>query len=297
MQFVTVVPNSAIALHIQGRNSTSHKDSFTTTHMPNTKLKNVNISTHSLMNILFHYPVMDLGDCCKTIYFSLSTDTKLILERSLRDKSFWDDCRKFRVTGSRCYELFTYNKTLKTDEQWSLKASRYFWPKLFTNKAVQHGLKYENKVREMYAKDTGFDILECGLVINPLNPWLGYTPDGIIVDTNCIPIKLIEIKCPFKGKVLNLNDLVNNLIFIVKNNNGLLSLKQNHSYYAQVQMGMVMLNVNTCDFIVYSSYEDTYVVINVMYDEIYCKNMFFKLKIIYFERLLHNICIITKNKD
>lgn len=230
------------------------------------------------MEIVYNYPVMDLGDCCKITYSKLSTDTKLILERSQKDKPFWNNCTKFRITGSRCYGLFTYNKTQKTDEQWSLKASRYFWPKLFTNKFVQHGLEYENVAREMYIKDTGLNVLECGLVTNPLNPWLGYSPDGIVVNADNIPIKLIEIKCPFKGKTLNINSLVNNLKFIVKNNDNLY-LKHNHAYYAQVQMGMVMLNVNNCDLIIYSSYENSYIIINVLYDDAFCKNMFLNFKI------------------
>jgi len=86
------------------------------------------------------------------------------------------------------------------------------------------------------------------LVTNTSNPWLGYSPDGIIIDSNYSPIKKIEIKCPFKGKNINLTDLINNLVYIEKNVDGSLRLKKNHMYYPQVQMGLVMLNVETCDF-------------------------------------------------
>jgi len=82
---------------------------------------------------------------------------------SKKDKTFWDSSRQFRITGSRYYGLYTYNKTIKTDEQCSLKSSRYFWPKSFTNKIVQHGIEYENVVRNMYSKNTSQYILECGL--------------------------------------------------------------------------------------------------------------------------------------
>jgi len=34
-------------------------------------------------------------------------------------------------------------------------------------------------------------------------------------------------------------------------------------YYEQVQLGMVMTNVNDCDFIIYSSFEDKIMTINV----------------------------------
>lgn len=56
---------------------------------------------------------------------------------------------------------------------------------------------------------------------------------------------------------------------------------------------MVLLNVTECNFILYSSFDNNYIMIQVLYDELYCKNMLYNLKIIYFERLLHEICINT----
>lgn len=95
--------------------------------------------------------------------------------------------------------------------------------------------------------------MECGLVINSKNPWLGYTPDGVIVNNENVPIKLIEIKYPFKGKSLSIKDLIPRLNCIIQNSDDSLSLKKNHSYYPQAQMGMVLLNVQMCDFIIYSN--------------------------------------------
>jgi len=61
-------------------------------------------------------------------------------------------------------------------------------------------------------------------------------------------------------------------------------------------MGMVLLNVDLCDFIIYSSYDNNYTVIDIIYDELYCKDLFFSLNTVYFERLLHEVCNI-KNKN
>jgi len=160
------------------------------------------LSSHPLMDILQNYPVMNMGDCCKKFYYSkLSTYTNEILNSSLKDKTFWESCKQFRITGSRCYGLYTFNKTQKTDEQWSLKLNKYFWPNSFTNKCVKHGNEYESTARNIYARHTNQKILECGLITNTNNPWLGYTPDGVIVNCENKPIKLIEIKCPLKVKV------------------------------------------------------------------------------------------------
>lgn len=187
--------------------------------------------------------------------------------------------------------MYTYNKTKKTDEQWALKASRYFWPKSFTNKYVKNGLEYESTARNLYSKQSNQTVLECGLITDQNNPWLGYTPDGVVVNNENIPVKIIEIKCPFKGKSQCLNDIIKYLKFIIKHPDGSLSLKTNHVYYAQIQIGIVLLNVTICDFIIYSSYDNNYATIVVNYDDLYCRDMFFSLKIIYFERLLHEVCI------
>jgi len=42
-------------------------------------------------------------------------------------------------------------------------------------------------------------------------------------------------------------------------------------YYGQVQLGMVMTNVNNCDFIICSSFEDKIVTINFPIDKDFCK--------------------------
>lgn len=134
-----------------GRHLPGDSSIFNQNEMQITKLK---LSSHPLLDLLTNYPVMDMGDCCLNIYSKLSSNTMDILSRYVKDKTFWESCRQFRITGSRCYGLYTYNKTKKTDEQWALKASRYFWPKSFTNKFVKHGLEYENTARNLYSKQT-----------------------------------------------------------------------------------------------------------------------------------------------
>lgn len=54
---------------------------------------------------------------------------------------------------------------------------------------------------------------------------------------------------PFKGKSSCISDVISNLKWIIRHSD-LLSLKKNHSYYVQAQMGMVLLNIDQCDFII-----------------------------------------------
>uniref|UniRef100_A0A2S2PE25 YqaJ viral recombinase domain-containing protein n=1 Tax=Schizaphis graminum TaxID=13262 RepID=A0A2S2PE25_SCHGA len=240
------------------------------------------------------YGVLNLGDCCQTIYDSkikLNDSPINIRTKSLVDKSYWHQIRQFKITGSRCYSLFTYyTASKKTDAQWALKASKYFWPNTFSNKFVKHGIKYESVAIELFARDSKQKIVPCGFVTSYNYPWLGYSPDGIIVNNFNEPTKLVEIKCPYLGSTVGLQNVIEKVKFISKNTDGSLTLNKKDSYYAQVQLGLVLLNLSSCDFVVYNSLEHSYIVINVEFDFHYCKILLQVLKIVYFEKLLHTIC-------
>lgn len=136
-----------------------------------------------------------VADCCNNFYtrnFFDSADNILAETKVSRKK--WAAQRKFRVTGSRVYELYTYK-----GQDWSKKALTYFYPKSFTNKYVAHGIKQEEVARNVFKISTGFNVVVCGLVISEFNPWLGYSPDGIITNEKGNPKALLEIKCPFSG--------------------------------------------------------------------------------------------------
>jgi len=286
-----VCPNSALAIHKKGRTSVVHnvEDTFTYARTPQITFS---IIEHDLLIQIQEYPVLELGDCCQKVWCKLNEyDIDFIRSNSEVDKSFWQAIRQFKITGSRCYQLYTFNQHPKSDEKWSIQASKYFWPKPFTNNAVKHGIKFEIIARELYEKQTGHVVMQRGFITSKKVPWLGYSPDGVIIDelTNTL-IKLLEIKCPFKGKTLGIEELLNNLNCLVK---GKLTLKVKHAYYAQVQLGMIMLNVPCCDFVVYSSFNNNYHVIPVELNLNYCTNLLCHLKVIYFEKLIHEICNLS----
>lgn len=89
--------------------------------------------------------------------------------------------------------------------------------------------------------------------------------------------------------------MIDSLSYIIKKPNGELELKQNHSYYGQIQLGLVMLNVSCCDFILYNSFDDKYQVLSIDFNYDYCMSMLLSLKSIYFNKLLHKICKLSEN--
>ena len=52
----------------------------------------------------------------------------------------------------------------------------------------------------MMKKDhNSFTISQCGLLLDPTNPFIGTSPDGVVQCT-CCGTGVIEIKCPFSCK-------------------------------------------------------------------------------------------------
>lgn len=163
------------------------------------KLDFQNILDHACQSVLMMElasltPVND-NECCKLLYNRLYSDLPDMYIMTLQQSKEWHDLRKYRVTGSRVYELFTYSK-----EDWRMKSLKYFFPKSFTNKFVKHGIKHESDARDVFIKVTGMEVIECGMVISCFNNWLGYSPDGIIIQEEK-PAALLEIKCLYKGNI------------------------------------------------------------------------------------------------
>ena len=67
---------------------------------------------------------------------------------------------------------------------------------------LKWGLENENVaigeyLKQHYLLPTAIE--SCGLVVNPKYPWLGCSPDGIVVE-NGSPAGCIEVKCPYSKR-------------------------------------------------------------------------------------------------
>lgn len=184
----------------------------------------------------------------------------------------------------RCYSLSTYSK-----ENWPEKARKYFWTKEFKSKYTRHGNEYESVARIKYTKEYNLFVQECGLVVCKSEPWMAYSPDGIVIKDNQV-LKLLEIKCPYELENTTDMILAKKCKHFLKLENNVLTLRKRHQYYGQIQFGMALLNLKECDFVVYSSISDSIKVFNVRYDKPYVVNLLTTLKKIYFEKMLHVIC-------
>ncbi|KAK4882490.1 hypothetical protein RN001_005809 [Aquatica leii] len=260
LNFIEALPSSALALHKTGRRQLEPSDHTTASKEKDVFLTNVlnNATQSPLMMELADLQADFIEDCCKSFLNKWDKTAYQILADTQKCKRRWHSERQFRITGSRIYEIYTYN-----GKDWLNKSLKYFYPKTFTNKYVRHGLTHETSARTTFVEATGLSVLQCGLVVSEGNPWLGYSPDGLVVDNNEYPEQLIEIKCPFEGATQSIGSVIQNLLYLIFED-GIYCLKQNHKYYGQVQIGMAILNVDKCKFIIYCSYDSIMAIIDVL---------------------------------
>lgn len=100
----------------------------------------------------------------------------------------------------------------------------------------------------------------------------------------------IIFKFYFLGKQKNSAELVLHCDYLQIENSHII-LKKKHPYYAQVQIGMAILNLKECDFVVYSKFSKSFVNIIVPLDEPFARDLLEKLQNIYFFNMLHEICL------
>jgi len=72
-------------------------------------------------------------------------------------------------------------------------------------------------------------------------------------------------------------------------NNGELSLKSKHKYYAQIQLGLFLCNLDNAYLIRYSTFDNSILTIQVKFDITFCQEFYNVLTSIYFNEIVHRL--------
>ena len=171
----------------------------------------------------------------------------------------WISQRKGRLTASKFYSVFTRIKTVLNDTskehdlQPLIKTIMGYQPVKHGGPALEHGIKYEPVAREKYidtitSHHNSFSNRECGLFVDAHKPYIACTPD-LLVECKCCGAGLAEFKCPYS--ISGEAPSAANLKYLVVVD-GTTQLKENHSYYAQVQGQLAITKRKYCDFFVYT---------------------------------------------
>ena len=201
--------------------------------------------------------------------------------------NIWLNERKKRITASCAHNFYTYVYNKNPD--WNKKISDHLNNTFQGCANTVYGQRCKNKARDCYERLTGNSVTQADLLVNPKIPWIGFSPDGLLL--HLLGQKIIEIKCPVPGKEQPALEVVNSLSWILKDTNQNFYLKPTYKYYCQVQIGMFVANVRNCDLVIYSSYDDSAVIIDVPFDEQYIRDIIPNLQFVYFSYILPQLTL------
>lgn len=155
------------------------------------------------------------------------------------------------------------------------------------NQHTAFGLVKESVAKDLLAKTNPNIVQNCGLIVNPHYPWLGSSPDGFVLQNN--EVILLEVKALQKGKTLEGIEFLQSLKFLRQDENNCFVMKENHAYYAQIQMGLFLTNLKTAKLILYIHKSGSIEVIDVPFDETFVRDIVRELSNVYFNYYLPHI--------
>lgn len=216
----------------------------------------------------------------------LGTEDALNLAKISQSDEKWKKARKTRITASVCYDLYTYYKNDNGNRDWAKKLSPIIKPLEKNISSLKYGKETEPLALKCYKeRNLQHKIATVGLVVDPSIPFLGCSPDGVVVGQQ----KLLEIKCPTAGEKVPLNEFIGQLKYVDYRDGNYL-LRRKHAYYGQVQLSMYILKLKSADFIIYSRFENDYLCIDVKYDAEFVRDLLIVLTSVYFNVFLPMLC-------
>ena len=169
----------------------------------------------------------------------------------------WVEERKMRLTGS------TFGLVIKRKETTASHATFVKNTLIGVGRkdlsgipAIRYGIQNEQiaiSKYEEYRRNIGtpVKVLPSGLVVNPVFPWLGASPDGKVLDSDAGP-GILEVKCSFSHRHISPQNACRDPNFFCELVGDKARLKRKHNYYFQVQGQLGICGVEWCDFIVYT---------------------------------------------
>eukprot|EP00112_Aurelia_sp_Birch-Aquarium-sp1_P025768 Seg8764.1 transcript_id=Seg8764.1/GoldUCD/mRNA.D3Y31 product="hypothetical protein" protein_id=Seg8764.1/GoldUCD/D3Y31 len=132
------------------------------------------------------------------------------------NSKIWHLERSKRLTSSLFGRIIKRKKTVQPK---SLLDTIQKTGQTMCTPALKWGRDKEKIALQQYLEshcDPRMKVMECGLIINPRWPWLGASPDGVLIDAGKVAGG-IEIKCPFSKKEVNIADACKEKKFFLGN--------------------------------------------------------------------------------
>ena len=217
-----------------------------------------------------------------------------LLTESQRDDT-WHKARSSRLTSSNFGKVF-FRKNFINLEKF-VKSTFFNKTDLMHVPAIKYGIETEPEALARYKQtiSKGEIARETGFWVSLDYPYLGGSPDGLTFNQTTGETRSVEIKCPYTGRGMDIDEMFTTRIqkmgkrfFLQETIYHKLVLNHEHNYMAQVQGVMEIVGTQLCDFVVYTGSD--VLVLKVGKDEEMVREMFAKLKMCYFRYVLPNLC-------
>ena len=197
-----------------------------------------------------------------------------LIERSTRlqhKSAAWKVERQLRLTASSAHRVCNVKKNKQAYAESLFRGSS-----LNHVAAVRWGLANEGAALRKYEAVTGHKVAASGLRVSVEKPFLAASPDGVCAD------RLVEVKCPYRKEVRESADIKSSgYLPLVVDENRVVSLKENHPYYYQVQLQLYVTKYQLCDFVVYTPSDIC--IVPVHRDDVFIEDMVAKMSAFYDE--------------
>ncbi|CAG2196836.1 unnamed protein product [Mytilus edulis] len=127
----------------------------------------------------------------------------------------WFHQRAMRITASNAKSVSTLKKESSVFNK--LKKIMYTNDPINTT-AMTYEIEHENDALKDTHQSPLLEVAQCGLWVNPKNPELACSPDGLVrdvLDSGEDDFGLVEIKCPFMLDKCSVKDFEKSLMFII----------------------------------------------------------------------------------
>ena len=184
-------------------------------------------STMWQTSILMHYEDFPLSDERRGILMmntermrdslKVSTNECYVIDDTVGQSASirWQRERMLPITASNCKNIYSFGAKILRGVGNEILNSMYqhihkqlWYPNQIQTKDMLYGIQEEGNARKLYI--SGNDV-ETGMWVNDSYPFLASSPDGIILDSDKVPVGNLEIKCLKVMKEISVDDLIKNI--------------------------------------------------------------------------------------
>eukprot|EP00794_Sanderia_malayensis_P021058 gene21058-23113_t len=231
---------------IEESNSFPHLLSLYNTHLPSDQddMKLLIADDEILENVTNKVDISgesSFNVCCATI--KQNTESAWYIERSKR------------ITASDFGKVLNRRKNISPTSIVNSITSRANYSNKSMPSSLKWGIEHEDVAIEEYEHSLqDLSVKKCGFVASPQWPWLGCSPDGIVMKDDT-PVGCVEVKCPSSKKDMTFQEACNDTKFFLRNEDGGCKLKKHQMYYYQCQGVLNILGLDWIDFVVFTNKE------------------------------------------